>query len=73
MDRLNGESLTIIFTENGFTLEIIDKDIPKKKIYNWQKVYDKDGKLGLQTDTRGQAKAYQPSQKELSVEEKLRM
>ncbi len=29
---------------------MIGKDYPRKRIYNWRKIYEKDGELVLQTD-----------------------
>lgn len=68
---LEGKSPSSIFLENGFDLDIIGKDIPRKRLYVWRQIYDESGELGLLIDNRGR-KGIKTNSKELSVEEKLK-
>jgi transposase len=61
-----------IFVEHGFDLDIVGKDIPRKRIYQWKQIYNESGELGLSIDQRGKIKSERTSSKELSVEEKLK-
>ncbi|WP_157037583.1 IS3 family transposase [Ornithinibacillus californiensis] len=70
-DNLEGKAPSLIFLENGFDLEILGKDIPRKRLYTWREVYDKSGELGLLTDFRGKKESKKDS-KELSIEEQLK-
>lgn len=69
--NLEGKSPSSIFRENGFDLDIIGKDIPRKRLYNWRQIYEESGDIGLLINNRGK-KESKKSSKELSVEEKLK-
>ena len=70
-ENIQGKSPSEIFLESGFDLDVIGKDIPRKRLYNWRKVYDKSGDIGILSDNRGKS-VRSTSSKELSVEEKLK-
>ena len=61
-----------IFVEHGFDLDIVGKDIPRKRLYQWKQIYNESGELGLSINQRGKLKSERTSSKELSVEEKLK-
>lgn len=69
--NLEGKSPRSIFVENGFDLDIIGKDIPRKRLYTWRTIYDESGELGLLVDSRGKNRSEKVS-KQLSVEDKLK-
>lgn len=69
--NLKGKSPISIFEENGFDINIIGKDTPRKRLYAWRKLYDQSGELGLLIDNRG-IKEIKEGSNELSVEEKLK-
>jgi transposase len=71
-ENLKGKSPAQIFVEHGFDLDIIGKDLPRKRLYQWKKIYTESGELGLSEETRGKAKANESSLKVLSVEDKLK-
>lgn len=71
LESIEGISPLEIFKESGFDLEIIGKDIPRKRLYNWRKIYDKSGELGLRVDYRGKTQE-KNSTDSLSAEEKLK-
>lgn len=68
----NGKTPSQIFIENGFNIEVLGKDQPKRCLQRWRETFEKFGDLGLQTERRGKASSGRPSSKELSVEEKLK-
>lgn len=72
LDNLNGKSPTQIFAEHDFNLDIIGKDLPRKRLYQWRQIYNNSGEVGLSLDNRGKTRAERTSSKELSVEEKLK-
>lgn len=69
--NLEGQSPSSIFIDNGFDLDIIGKNIPRKRLYTWRKIYDESGELGLLVDSRGKNRSKMDS-KQLSVEDKLK-
>jgi transposase len=71
-ENLRGKSPAQIFEEHGFNLDIVGKDIPRKRLYKWRQVYNEFGDLGLSIDKRGKTKTQRTSSKELSIEEKLK-
>ena len=72
MEYKSGKIPSQIFIENGFNLEVIGKNQPKRCLQRWRDTYEKFGELGLQSERRGMASSGRPSSKELSVEEKLK-
>lgn len=71
-DSLNGKSPIQIFVEHGFDLDIIGKDIPRKRLYQWKQIYNESGELGLSINKRGRTKSGRTSSKDLSLEEQLK-
>lgn len=71
-ETLTGKPPAQIFLEHGFNLDIVGKDIPRKRLYQWKQIYNESGELGLSIDQRGKTKSERTSSIELSVEEKLR-
>jgi transposase len=72
MEYKSGKIPSQIFIENGFNLEVIGKNQPKRCLQRWRQTFEKFGELGLQSERRGKASSGRPSSKELSVEEKLK-
>jgi transposase len=72
LEYKSGKIPSQIFIENGFNLEVIGKNQPKRCLQRWRETYEKFGELGLQSERRGKASSGRPSSKELSVEEKLK-
>jgi transposase len=72
MEYKSGKIPSQIFIENGFNLEVIGKNQPKRCLQRWRETYEKSGELGLRSERRGKASSGRPSSKELSVEEKLK-
>lgn len=72
LEYKSGKIPSQIFIENGFNLEVIGKNQPKRCVQRWRETYEKFGELGLQSERRGKASSGRPSSKELSVEEKLK-
>lgn len=68
---LEGNSPASIFIKNGFDLDMIGKDIPRKRLYMWRRIYEESGELGLLTDHRGKNAAMKGS-KESSIEDQLK-
>ena len=69
-ENLAGKRAAQIFEEHGFNLDIVGKDIPRKRLYRWKQIYKESGELGLTIDLRGKTKSERTSSKELSVREK---
>jgi transposase len=61
-----------IFIENGFNLELIGKNQPKRCLQRWRQTFEKYGDVGLETERRGKASTGRPTSKDLSVEEQLK-
>ena len=72
MDYKSGKIPTQIFIEQGFDLNMIGKEQPKRCLKRWRDSYDRFGEEGLLTERRGKGSTGRPSSKQLSVEEKLR-
>lgn len=72
LENMKGESPARIFMDHGFDLDIIGKGLPRQRLYQWRKIYNESGELGLSLDNRGKTRADRSSLKELSVEEKLK-
>jgi transposase len=72
LENIKGESPARIFMDHGFDLDIIGKGLPRQRLYQWRKIYNESGELGLSLDNRGKTRADRSSSKELSVEEKLK-
>lgn len=61
-----------IFLQAGFHIEMIGRDMPKKCLLRWRKVYATFGEAGLIEERRGKASSGRKPDGELSAEEKLR-
>lgn len=72
LENIKGESPARIFMDHGFDLNIIGKELPRKRLYRWRKIYNESGEMGLTLDNRGKTKVERTSSKELSMEEKLK-
>lgn len=72
MDYKSGKLPSQIFIEQGFDLDMIGKEQPKRCLKRWRDTYEKFGEEGFLTERRGKGSAGRPSSKDLSVEEKLR-
>lgn len=67
-----GKTPSQIFIENGFDLEIIGKQQPKRSLQRWRKTFEQFGEVGFETERRGKASTGRPTTKDLSAEEKLK-
>jgi transposase len=72
MDYKGGKIPSQIFIEQGFDLDMIGKEQPKRCLKRWRDSYERFGEEGFLTERRGKGSTGRPSSKELSVEEKLR-
>jgi transposase len=72
LENIQGKNPAQIFVDHGFNLDVIGKGLPRKRLYQWRKIYNESGELGLSLDTRGKNKTERTPSKELSVEEKLK-
>ena len=72
LENIKGESPARIFMDHGFDLDIIGKELPRKRLYQWRKIYNESGEMGLTLDNRGKTRIERSSSKELSMEEKLK-
>jgi transposase len=73
LENIKGKSPADVFVANGFDLELIGKDIPRKRLYNWRKIYEKLGELGFSEENRGRTRITpSSSSKTLSLEEQLK-
>ena len=43
--------------DHGFDLDIIGKGLPRQRLYQWRKIYNESGELGLSLDNRGKTRA----------------
>lgn len=71
-ENLNGKGPAQIFIENGFDLEMIGADKPRKCLDRWRKTYEQFGEDGFFTERRGKGSTGRPSSKPLSVEDSLK-
>ncbi|MFE8701639.1 IS3 family transposase [Cytobacillus sp. FJAT-54145] len=67
-----GKGPSQIFIENGFNLEIIGKDQPKRCLSRWRETFERFGEEGFLTERRGKGSTGRPSSRTLSVEDKLK-
>jgi transposase len=72
LENIQGKNPAQVFVDHGFDLDVIGKELPRKRLYQWRKIYNESGELGLSLDTRGKIKTERTPSKELSVEEKLK-
>lgn len=72
MDYKEGKIPSQIFIEQGFDLDMIGKEQPKRCLKRWRESFERFGEEGFLTERRGKGSTGRPSSKELSVEEKLR-
>lgn len=61
-----------IFLDAGFDLDLIGRETPKRCLKRWRAVFKQRGEQGLRDDQRGKGSMGRPSERELTVEEKLR-
>lgn len=61
-----------IFTEAGFDLSLIGLETPKWCLKRWRKAFKQHGEERLRNDRRGRGSTGRPTEKDLTVEEKLR-
>lgn len=61
-----------IFIEQGFNLDILGKDQPKRCLQRWRKTFDQYGEVGFETERRGKGSSGRTTSKSLSAEEKLK-
>ncbi|MBG9587221.1 transposase [Cytobacillus firmus] len=71
-DYKNGKTPSQIFIEQGFDLEMIGKEQPKRCLQRWRGTFERYGEEGFLTERRGKGSTGRPSSKQLSIEEKLR-
>lgn len=69
---VEGKPPQLIFLEAGFDLQLIGRDTPKHRLKKWRKIFNQRGEQGLREDLRGKGSMGRPSERELTVEEKLR-
>ena len=55
-ESLTGKTPVQIFVEHGFDSDVIGKDIPRKRLYQWRQIYNESGELGLSIETRAKVK-----------------
>lgn len=67
-----GKTPSQIFIENGFNLDVIGKDQPKRSLKRWRDTFEKFGEVGFESERRGKGSSGRPASKELSAEEKLK-
>ncbi|WP_133058666.1 hypothetical protein [Halalkalibacter urbisdiaboli] len=67
-----GKTPSQIFIENGFNLDVIGKEQPKRSLKRWRDTFEKFGQAGFELERRGKGSSGRPSSKELSAEEKLK-
>lgn len=72
MDYKEGKIPSQIFIEQGFDLDMIGKEQPKRCLKRWRDSFERFGEEGFLTERRGKGSTGRPSSKELSAEEKLR-
>lgn len=65
----SGKLPRTIFEENGFDIEVLGIVRVQRVASRWRTAYKKEGVLGLQDTRKGNAG--RPTQKELSLEEKI--
>ena len=65
LENIKGESPARIFMDHGFDLDIIGKGLPRKRLYQWRKIYNESGEMGLTLDNRGKSRVEGSSSKEL--------
>ena len=71
LENIKGGSPARIFMDHVFDLDIIGKGLPKKRLYQWRKIYNESGEVGLTLDNRRKTRVERSSSKELSLEERL--
>lgn len=69
---VEGKPPHLIFLDAGFDLDLIGRQTPKRCLLKWRAVYEQHGEHGLKNDRRGKGSTGRPTERELTVEEKLR-
>lgn len=72
LSYIGGNSPVEIFRENGLSSDLVGSDIPRKRLYQWKKIYDEQGELGLLFNKRGSSSKKSKDSRGLSVDEKLK-
>lgn len=67
-----GKAPHLIFLDAGFDLDLIGHETPKYCLKRWRAVFKQRGEQGLRDDQRGRNSTGRPSERDLTVEEKLR-
>lgn len=62
----------LIFLDAGFDLDLIGRKTPERCLERWRAVFTQRGEQGLRNDQRGKNATGRPTERELTVEEKLR-
>ncbi len=69
----DGKSLSQIFIEAGFDLQVIGRKQPNSCLKRWRKIFKGKGEEGLRVESRGSAKVgSRPRTKSLSLEEEIK-
>lgn len=69
---IGGNPPSLIFLDAGFDLDMIGRDNPHRCLRRWRPVLEKLGEEGLRNDQRGKNSTGRPTERELTIEEKLR-
>lgn len=69
---MEGKAPQLIFLAAGFDLDLIGHETPKYCLKRWRAVFKQRGEQGLSDDQRGRNATGRPSERDLTVEEKLR-
>jgi len=67
-----GKSSVEIFTEAGFDLQVLGKDIPTDRLGDWNKIRKEQGEEGLRKETRGKGGGRPKKPKDLSDKDKIK-
>jgi len=71
-EYLVGKTPSEIFIGNGFNLDLIGHEKPKTCLQRWRTIYKEFGEIGLQNEKRGAGSNGRPSNKNFSINEKLK-
>jgi transposase InsO family protein len=70
--HLAGTPPHLIFSDAGFDLDLIGREIPRRCLSRWRAIFTQRGEEGLRSDQRGRNATGRPLDRELTVEDKLR-
>jgi hypothetical protein len=68
---VEGKPPYLIFLDAGFDLDLIGHDTPKYCLKEWRAVIQQRGEQGLRNDRRGKGSTGRPTERALTIEEKL--